>query len=148
LIADEPTSALDMSVQAQILNLMRDLQDRLGLTLLFISHNLAAVSYMADEIAVMYLGRIVEHGPAGAVLAQPLHPYTKLLFEAVPDIGAIGHRRTPLKGDPPSPIAPPSGCAFHPRCPFVTPRCRVERPLPRDFAGVRVACHEAERMLG
>ncbi len=147
LIADEPTSALDVSVQAQILNLMRDLQDRLGLTMLFISHNLAAVSYMADEIGVMYLGRLVESGPAAAVLARPLHPYTKLLFEAVPDMDAIGVRRAPLKGEPPSPIAPPPGCAFHPRCPLATSRCREELPLPRPVGGVTVACHEAERML-
>jgi peptide/nickel transport system ATP-binding protein len=146
LIADEPTSALDVSVQAQILNLMRDLQDRLGLTFLFISHNLAAVSYMADEIGVMYLGRLVETGPAPAILTRPLHPYTKLLFEAVPDIDVIGRRRAPLKGELPSPTAPPSGCAFHPRCPLATSRCSVELPLPRSLGGVRVACHEAERM--
>jgi peptide/nickel transport system ATP-binding protein len=147
LIADEPTSALDVSVQAQILNLMRGLQERLGLTLLFISHNLAAVSFMADEIGVMYLGRLVETGPAPAILARPLHPYTELLFQAIPDVGAIGRRRAPLKGEPPSPIAPPPGCAFHPRCPLATQRCREELPLPRPLGGVRVACHEAERML-
>jgi peptide/nickel transport system ATP-binding protein len=147
LIADEPTSALDVSVQAQILNLMRDLQNRLGLTVLFISHNLAAVSYMADEIGVMYLGRLVDSGPAAAILARPLHPYTKLLFEAVPDIEVVGRRRAPLKGEPPSPVAPPPGCAFHPRCPLAAKRCAVELPVPRLLGGIRVACHEAERML-
>lgn len=147
LIADEPTSALDVSVQAQILNLIRDLQDRLRLTLLFISHNLAAVAYVADEIGVMYLGRLVERGRAGAILGRPLHPYTRLLFETVPDIATIGRRRTPLKGEPPSPLTPPPGCAFHPRCPLATQRCREELPLPRSFEGVRIACHEVERSI-
>ncbi len=145
LIADEPTSALDVSVQAQILNLMRELQERLELTMLFISHNLAAVSFMADEIGVLYLGRLVESGPARAVLSHPLHPYTKLLLEAVPDMNDFGKRRAPLKGESPSPISPPPGCAFHPRCPLAVDRCKREVPQPQAFGETLVACHEVGR---
>ncbi len=146
IIADEPTSALDVSVQAQILNLMRDLQARLGLTYLFISHNLAVVSNMANAIGVLYLGRLVETGPAAHLLSRPRHPYTKLLVDAVPDISAIGRQRALLKGDAPDPADLPDGCPFHPRCPLAVERCKAERPLLRAFDGVQVACHRAEDM--
>ena len=148
LVCDEPTSALDVSVQAQILNLMRDLQQRLGLTYLFISHNLAVVRHMADRLGVMYLGRIVELGPAEAIFAGPRHPYTRLLLDAIPDLQQIGRARTPVGGELPSPIAPPSGCAFHPRCPLANERCRVERPAHVAAEGVLVACHAVEEGRG
>jgi peptide/nickel transport system ATP-binding protein len=137
LVCDEPTSALDVSVQAQILNLMRDLQERLGLTYLFISHNLAVVSEVADRVGVMYLGRLVELAPAGTLFSQPRHPYTRMLLDAVPDLGMSGKARTPVAGEVPNPLAPPTGCAFHPRCPHANERCRVERPAFEDS----VACH-------
>jgi peptide/nickel transport system ATP-binding protein len=145
LVCDEPTSALDVSVQAQILNLMRDLQQRLGLTYLFISHNLAVVRHMADELGVMYLGRIVEQGPAEAVFSTPRHPYTRLLLDAIPDLESAGRSRRAVGGELPSPIDPPAGCTFHPRCPLARERCRVEKPevLPAGD-GVRVACHAVE----
>jgi peptide/nickel transport system ATP-binding protein len=137
IVCDEPTSALDVSVQAQILNLMRDLQDRLGLTYLFISHNLAVVRHMASTIGVMYLGRLAEVSPARRMFAEPRHPYTRMLLDAVPDLGMSGRARTPVQGEIPSPINPPSGCTFHPRCPLVNDRCRAEAPAPIDG----VACH-------
>ena len=142
LVCDEPTSALDVSVQAQVLNLMRDLQDRLGLTYLFISHNLAVVEYVAHDVGVMYLGRLVEVGPAAAVLGSPQHPYTRMLLAAVPDLAMTGAARTPVAGEIPSPIDRPSGCTFHPRCPHATERCRVETPVPKPVDdGRTVACH-------
>jgi peptide/nickel transport system ATP-binding protein len=145
LVCDEPTSALDVSVQAQILNLMRDLQQRLGLTYLFISHNLAVVRHMADGLGVMYLGRIVEQGPAEAVFRSPRHPYTRLLLDAIPDLKAVGRPRVAVGGELPSPISPPGGCGFHPRCPLARERCRVEKPLVLAAGdGVRVACHAVE----
>ncbi|HEY4172965.1 MAG TPA: oligopeptide/dipeptide ABC transporter ATP-binding protein [Rhodopila sp.] len=144
LVCDEPTSALDVSVQAQILNLMRDLQQRLGLTYLFISHNLAVVRHMADRLGVMYLGRIVEQGPAEAIFKRPRHPYTRLLLDAIPDLEQVGRARTPVGGELPSPIAPPPGCAFHPRCPLARERCRVEKPLHVAAGDVQVACHAVE----
>jgi peptide/nickel transport system ATP-binding protein len=137
LVCDEPTSALDVSVQAQILNLMSDLQRRLGLTYLFISHNLAVVSQVADRVGVMYLGRIVELAPARELFARPRHPYTRMLLDAVPDLSMTGKPRVPVAGEVPNPLAPPSGCAFHPRCPHAQERCRVEQPKTVD----NVACH-------
>jgi peptide/nickel transport system ATP-binding protein len=137
IVCDEPTSALDVSVQAQILNLMRDLQDRLGLTYLLISHNLAVVRHMASRIGVMYLGRIVEISNGRELFAQPKHPYTRMLLDAVPDVGMTGRQRIPVSGEIPNPISPPSGCTFNPRCPFANERCRAE--IPPLLGGV--ACH-------
>ncbi|MCX7960816.1 MAG: ATP-binding cassette domain-containing protein [Burkholderiales bacterium] len=144
LVCDEPTSALDVSVQAQILNLMTELQDRLRLTYLFISHNLAVVSHIADRIGVMYLGRIVELADAGRLFSNPRHPYTRMLLDAVPDLEMSGKPRTPVAGEVPNPLAPPSGCAFHPRCPHAAERCRRERPMLREAGDTRVACHAVE----
>jgi peptide/nickel transport system ATP-binding protein len=140
LICDEPTSALDVSVQAQILNLMAALQERLGLTYVFISHNLAVVSLVADRVGVMYFGRLVELAPAAELFARPRHPYTRMLLDAVPDLAMSGKARTPVAGEVPNPLAPPPGCAFHPRCPHANERCRVE--TPRFINGV--ACHAVE----
>ncbi len=128
LVCDEPTSALDVSVQAQILNLMRDLQNRLGMTYLFISHNLAVVRHMSDRLGVMYLGRIVEQGPGEAIFRMPRHPYTRLLLDAIPDVAMVGKTRAAVSGEVPSPISPPPGCPFHPRCGLANDRCRVEKP--------------------
>jgi peptide/nickel transport system ATP-binding protein len=140
IVCDEPTSALDVSIQAQILNLMRDLQDRLGLTYLLITHNLAVVRFMATRVGVMYLGRLVEIGESDALFARPCHPYTRMLLDAVPDLSMSGRPRTPVGGEPPNPIDPPPGCPFHPRCPQALAICKSERPLFRD----NVACHLAD----
>jgi peptide/nickel transport system ATP-binding protein len=137
IVCDEPTSALDVSVQAQILNLMRDLQKEFGLTYLFISHNLAVVRHMATRIGVMYLGRLVEIADSKTLFSNPRHPYTRMLLDAVPDIGMTGRQRTPVAGEIPNPINPPSGCTFHPRCPLATARCKAEAPRMIDG----VACH-------
>jgi len=140
LLCDEPTSALDVSVQAQILNLMKELQQRLGLTYVFISHNLAVVSLVADRVGVMYFGRIVELAAAADLFARPRHPYTRLLLDAVPDLAMSGKPRTPVAGEVPNPLAPPPGCAFHPRCPHANARCRAEVPGFENG----VACHAVE----
>ncbi len=143
IIGDEPVSALDVSIQAQIMNLLKRLQGELGLTYILISHNLGVVSHICDRVAVMYLGRIVESGPREALFFDAKHPYTEALLAAVPspDPGAR-RRRVPLGGDIPSPANPPSGCAFHPRCPSAMPRCAVEAPLPVALGGGHsVACH-------
>jgi peptide/nickel transport system ATP-binding protein len=141
LVCDEPTSALDVSVQAQVLNIMKDLQRQRGLTYLFISHNLAVVRHVSDEVGVMYLGRLVELADKATLFATPRHPYTRMLLDAIPDVSATGRARTPVRGEVPNPLAPPSGCAFHPRCPHADERCRRERPQLLAFKGIRVACH-------
>jgi peptide/nickel transport system ATP-binding protein len=139
IVCDEPTSALDVSIQAQILNLMRDLQERLGLTYLLITHNLAVVRFMATRVGVMYLGRLIEIGETEALFARPRHPYTRMLLDAVPDLSMSGRARNPIGGEPPNPIDPPPGCPFHPRCPRAIDICRIERPAFRN----NVACHLA-----
>jgi peptide/nickel transport system ATP-binding protein len=144
LVCDEPTSALDVSVQAQILNLMKDLQRQLDLTYLFISHNLAVIYQMSDRVGVMYLGRLVEVASAEQLFAAPRHPYTRLLLDTIPSIEATGRVREPLVGEVPDPIHPPSGCSFHPRCQFANNRCRRERPELIDAEGTLVACHAVE----
>jgi peptide/nickel transport system ATP-binding protein len=144
LVCDEPTSALDVSVQAQILNLMKDLQKCLGLTYLFISHNLAVVHHMSDQVGVMYLGRLCELADARILFRRPRHPYTRLLLETIPDLELTGRARVPVAGEVPSPIDPPPGCSFHPRCPFANERCRRERPELRLVEGDQVACHAVE----
>ncbi len=140
LVCDEPTSALDVSVQAQILNLMRRLQTELGLTYILISHNLSVVRHMSDDIAIMYLGRFVETGPAEQVFSDPRHPYTRLLLETIPDVERPDRDRQPLSGEVPSPIDPPAGCPFHPRCPVAVDACRMERPLLMGDGVRAVAC--------
>jgi peptide/nickel transport system ATP-binding protein len=144
LVCDEPTSALDVSVQAQILNLMKELQARMGLTYLFISHNLAVVRQVSDQIGVMYLGRIAELAPAESLFRRPRHPYTRALMEAIPDLDMTGRARIPVGGEVPSPINPPTGCAFHPRCPLAGPRCKAERPELKPAGDAMVACHAVE----
>jgi peptide/nickel transport system ATP-binding protein len=144
LVCDEPTSALDVSVQAQILNLMTELQEELGLAYLFISHNLAVVSHVADRVGVMYLGRLVEVAGAEPLFAQPRHPYSRMLLDAVPDLEMSGRPRTPVAGEVPNPLNPPKGCAFHPRCPHANERCRSERPVLKLHDGRAAACHAVE----
>lgn len=155
IVADEPISALDVSIQAQIVNLLADLKDSLGLTYLFIAHDLSMVRHLCDRVAVMYLGRIVELGNRDDVFKRPLHPYTQALIAAVPDIGTRATSATPpaqLQGDIPNPAAPPPGCRFHTRCRYATERCRTEDPEFREFgdaaASHRAACHHAESLRG
>jgi oligopeptide/dipeptide ABC transporter ATP-binding protein len=142
IVLDEPISALDVSIRAQVLNILADLRDEFGTGYVFIAHDLAAVATISDRIAVMYLGLVVEIGPAALVAQTPAHPYTKMLFAAA-DPTADSY---PPKGEPPSPIAPPSGCRFHTRCPFARPDCSTRAPLLRDYQGRRVACHYAESL--
>ena len=142
IVLDEPVSALDVSIRAQVLNLLTDLQKRLGVSYLFIAHDLAAVAHMSHTIAVMYLGRIVELGDADAVALRPQHPYTRALFAAAMPVDLDEPREAiTLSGEVPSPLAPPEGCRFHPRCPFAMDRCAVETPALRAEAGRLVACH-------
>jgi peptide/nickel transport system ATP-binding protein len=145
LVCDEPTSALDVSVQAQILNLVRDLQGRRGFACLFISHDLAVVRHVSSRVGVMYLGRLVEVAGTGALFRSPRHPYTRMLLDAVPDLSPGARARRPIGGEIPSPLHPPSGCAFHPRCPHANERCTREMPellsLP---GGASAACHAVE----
>lgn len=144
LVCDEPTSALDVSVQAQVLNIMKDLQRKLGLTYLFISHNLAVVRHVSDHVGVMYLGRLVELADKQTLFANPKHPYTRMLLDAIPKMHDTGRQRTPVQGEVPNPLDPPVGCAFNPRCPFANDRCRSERPQLLVFDGIKVACHAVE----
>jgi peptide/nickel transport system ATP-binding protein/oligopeptide transport system ATP-binding protein len=142
IVCDEPVSALDVSIRSQVLNLLRDLQQRLGLAYIFISHDLAVVKHIADQVAVMYLGRIVETAPTDELFASPRHPYTQALLSAIPVPRPRARRdRTILTGDVPSPIAPPPGCHLHQRCPHVIERCRVERPALVAAGNHATACH-------
>ncbi len=144
LVCDEPTSALDVSVQAQVLNLMKDLQRKLGLTYLFISHNLAVVRHVSDRVGVMYLGRLVELADKQTLFASPRHPYTRMLLDAIPKMSDTGQARTPVQGEVPNPLNPPTGCAFNPRCPHANERCRVERPQLLAIGGIQIACHAVQ----
>ncbi|MCP5259340.1 MAG: ATP-binding cassette domain-containing protein [Burkholderiaceae bacterium] len=144
LVCDEPTSALDVSVQAQVLNIMKDLQRERGLTYLFISHNLAVVRHVSDAVGVMYLGRIVELAPKHELFSHPRHPYTRMLLDAIPKMHDTGRARTPVQGEVPNPLNPPTGCTFHPRCPHANERCKAERPALMQFQGIQVACHAVE----
>ena len=142
IVADEPVSALDVSIQAQVLNLLMDLQEATGVAYLFISHNLAVVEHIADDVMVMYLGKAVEHGSKVQIFARPLHPYTKALLASTPRIDPLQRQqRVMLPGELPSPMAPPPGCAFNTRCPFALARCRAEVPPLERFDGRLVACH-------
>ena len=142
IVCDEAVAALDVSIQAQVLNLFMELRQRLGLTYLFISHNLAVVEHLSDRVAIMYLGRLVEIAPADELFLRPNHPYTQALLAEVPKLEAARRTYRPIAGELPSPIDPPSGCAFHPRCPHAMPRCKSERPpLKEVSAGHISACH-------
>ena len=148
LVCDESVAALDVSIQAQILNLFMDLREQLGLTYLFISHDLGVVEHIADRVAIMYLGRIVEEAPADEAFARPNHPYAQALLAEVPRIDSRKRRFAAIKGELPSPLHPPSGCHFHPRCPHAMDRCRIEAPVLREIAsGHRSACHLNDKSL-
>ncbi|GAC1326621.1 MAG: peptide ABC transporter ATP-binding protein [Collimonas sp.] len=147
IVADEPVSALDVSIQAQVLNLLMDLQQASGVAYLFISHNLSVVEHIADDVLVMYLGKTVEHGSKQQVFSRPLHPYTKALLASTPRIDpAQRQQKMMLPGELPSPLAPPPGCSFNNRCPYAIERCRQEVPALREFDGSRVACHRVEEI--
>jgi peptide/nickel transport system ATP-binding protein len=133
-----------VSVQAQVLNIMKDLQRSRGLTYLFISHNLAVVRHVSDQVGVMYLGRLVELADKQLLFSNPRHPYTRMLLDAIPKMRDTGRARTPVQGEVPNPLNPPSGCTFHPRCPHVQERCRVEAPRLMTISGVKIACHGVE----
>ena len=141
IILDEPVSALDVSIQAQILNLLADLRDRLNLTYLFVAHDLSVVEHISDTIAVMYLGRIIEQSPRAGLYKNPLHPYTQSLIRSIPEKKPVKHGFDVLRGEIPSPENPPSGCYFHPRCPNAMEICRHEYPVNRRIGGASVACH-------
>ncbi len=149
LVLDEPTSALDVTVQAKVLRLIATLRDERALSYLLISHNLAVVEELCEQTAVLYLGRVVEEGPTGALLTRPAHPYTVALRSAVPEIGSWEPRRAvTVPGEPPNAAAPPPGCPFHPRCPLAVDRCQTERPPIRTIEDGRlVACHRADEVL-
>jgi dipeptide transport system ATP-binding protein len=147
VVADEPVSALDVSIQAQVLNLLMDLQQEMGIAYLFVSHNLQVVRHIADNVLVMYLGKTVESGPKAALFARPAHPYTRALLASTPSLAAAGRGvRVPLTGELPSPLNPPSGCAFHKRCPHAIPRCTTEVPVLAPLGAAMVSCHRAAEL--